>query len=441
MTKPRGKRQRPPPRPGAAGKSETGQRAAPPPRLGPRPLPLHLMSAMTAWLSSRAALPILMSDWLRSKPVVAPQLAPPLTQKFTAAARELAGLLAGVAPDAFADALDRELRGRADVFLRGLETYRHHPYARAVVDPPVVWREGTTRLLDYAPGGGLPVIVVPSLINRAYILDLNAERSLLRYLAQHGLRPLLVDWDKPGPVERGFTLSDYIAGRLDAAFEAAIALVGAPLSVLGYCMGGLLALALAQRRKREVAALALLATPWDFHAEQVEQARVLGALAGLAEIGFASLGELPVDVLQALFLSLDPLLALRKFTRFAALDPASAEAREFVALEDWLNDGVALALPVARESLGQWYGENQPGRGTWRVAGTAIAPARFDKPALVVVPARDRIVPPATAIALARALPSVSRLDPPLGHIGMIVGRHAERAVWRPLASWLRAQR
>jgi polyhydroxyalkanoate synthase len=386
------------------------------------------MSAMTVWLSSRAALPALMNDWLPSKLAHAPEL--------TGAVRELAAQLAAVAPDAFAAAVDRELRGRADVFLRGLDTYRHHPYRRVLADPPVIWREGTTRLLDFGPAGGAPVLVVPSLINRWYILDLSAERSLLRYLAAHGLRPLLVDWGRPGAIERGFTLTDYVAGRLDAAFEAATAAAGAPLSVLGYCMGGLLALALAQRRKREVASLALLATPWDFHAEQVEQARVLGGLAGLLDT-FAALGELPVDMLQALFSGLDPLLALRKFSRFAGLDPTGAEAREFVALEDWLNDGVPLALPVARETLGRWYGANDPASGAWRVAGAAIAPSRFDRPAVVVLPARDRIVPPASAAALAAALPQVSRLEPPLGHIGMIVGRQAENSVWRPLAAWL----
>src|ERR1700730_4674506 len=115
---------------------------------------------------------------------------------------------------------------------------------------------------------------------------------------------------------------------------------GAPVGVLGYCMGGLLALALAQRRKREVASLALLATPWDFHAEQVEQARVLGGLAGLLDPTFAALGELPVDMLQALFAGLDPLLALRKFSRFAGLDPTGPEAREIVALEGLRKDGV-----------------------------------------------------------------------------------------------------
>ena len=57
---------------------------------------------------------------------------------------------------------------------------------------------------------------------------------------------------------------------------------------------------------------------------------------------------------------------------------------------------------------------------------------------LVVVPARDRIVPPASAAVLASLLPQATRLTPPLGHIGMIAGSGAKAAVWRPLAEWLR---
>jgi polyhydroxyalkanoate synthase len=118
----------------------------------------------------------------------------------------------------------------------------------------------------------------------------------------------------------------------------------------------------------------------------------------------------------------------------------SAAARGFVALEDWLNDGVPLALDVARECLGGWYGEDLPGRGLWQVAGTTILPARIEQPSLVVVPAQDRIVPPATAAALADELPHAERMTPPLGHIGMIVARDAPNAVWAPLAHWLMSQ-
>ena len=72
-------------------------------------------------------------------------------------------------------------------------------------DPPELWREGTTRVLDYGDParGGVPLLVVPSLINRAYILDLSARSSLLRWLADQGFRPFLVDWGRPGIDERG----------------------------------------------------------------------------------------------------------------------------------------------------------------------------------------------------------------------------------------------
>ena len=400
-----------------------------PPRLGPRPLPLHLATAATIWTSSHAALPLLKNGSLPWKPAL------------SAAASALRRSVAAIPPDDFAAAVDAELRARADVFLRGLERYRRHPYRRTLVDPPVLWRDGASRLLDYGPAGGAPVLVVPSLVNRPYILDLVQEKSLLRFLADQGLRPLLVDWGRPEAAERRFGLTDYIAGRLEAAAAAAAGAAGMPVAVLGYCMGGLLALALAQRRPKLVSSLVLLATPWDFHAEAPGQARLLGELAAAMTRSFAALGEVPVDVLQMLFAALDPTLALRKFTRFAELPAGSAEERDFVAVEDWLNDGVPLALPVAQECLGGWYGDNTPGQGRWQVGAQPVLPARVSLPSLVVVPAQDRIVPPATAAVLADRLRGSERLTPALGHIGMIVAREAPTTVWQPLAQWLLGHR
>ncbi len=394
------------------------------PRLGPRPLPLHLAAAITSFASSHAALPLLKSGWLAWRP------------ELKAAGTELEKSLAAVGVEALAEAVERELRSRADLFLKGIERYRDHPYRRDVADPAVLWQDGSTRLLDYG-GTGAPLLVVPSLVNRAYILDLMPEKSLLRFLAGQGLRPLLVDWGSPGELERRFTLTDYIAGRLEAALDAAASAAGAPMAVMGYCMGGNLALALAERQPKRVSALALLATPWDFHAERAEQARLMGALAPSLGAAFSVLGELPVDVLQTLFAALDPLLALRKFSRFAELGDDDPRTREFVALEDWLNDGVPLALPVAETVLTEWYGANATARGLWRVAGRIVDPARCTMPSLVVVPAHDRIVPPGSARALGTALPFAETWTPSLGHIGMVVSREAPHAVWEPLRNWL----
>jgi polyhydroxyalkanoate synthase len=352
-------------------------------------------------------------------------------------AEELARELDAVELPEFARAVESELAQRADTFVAGIEAYRRHPYSRDVAEPVTLWQEGTTRLVDYGPSDGRPVLVVPSLINRAHVLDLAEGRSLLRDLSRRGIRPLLVDWDRPGETEREFDLTAYIAGRLDQAFDVAVEAAGAPLGILGYCMGGLLALALALRRRREVAALGLLATPWDFQSGNEAYARFVASLAGPADIAFGPLGWVPTDILQTLFFMADPHQAIRKFTRFAGLDPQSPDAINFVATEDWLNDGVPLALPTARECFAGWYGENTPVCGRWRIAGHTVDPRRFDRPTLVIAPARDRLVPPASARPLASLIPAAELIEPDLGHIGLVVASRAPEQVWRPLGEWL----
>src|SRR5207302_3817765 len=110
------------------------------------------------------------------------------------------------------------------------------------------------------------------------------------------------------------------------------------------------------------------------------------------------------------------------------------------ALEDWINDGVKLARPVALECARAWYRDNDPARGEWRVAGETVRPEEVAVPTLVVLPRRDRIVPPRSAAPLAAAIPDATVLRPPFGHIGMMASPQAPQAVWQPIAEWLRAR-
>jgi polyhydroxyalkanoate synthase len=96
-----------------------------------------------------------------------------------------------------------------------------------------------------------------------------------------------------------------------------------------------------------------------------------------------------------------------------------------MAVEDWLNDGVPLAGPAAREALDRWYLGNETARGTWDVGGQIITPQALETPSLVIIPERDRIVPPESALALAQALPQAHVRTVPLGHVGMVIGRQA----------------
>jgi polyhydroxyalkanoate synthase len=100
---------------------------------------------------------------------------------------------------------------------------------------------------------------------------------------------------------------------------------------------------------------------------------------------------------------------------------------------------VPLPWRVAEECLIGWYGENRTGRGVWRIAGNAVRPEHFVKPSLAVIPNDDRIVPPASALPLALALPDCRTVRASAGHIGMMAGSRARGELWTPLAAWLRA--
>lgn len=398
---------------------------------GPRPLPLHMAVQTSTLLSSLAAL----TASNGGLPILRPGL--------QGRRNDLQKALGGVPPEAFYQAVTREARIRLERFTEGVRKYRRAPRTARPAEPPAVWSEGSSRLLDYgaAPEAirtdGPVVLVVPSLINRYWVLDLDAEQSLLRDMAARGLRPLVVDWGVPAGDERAFTLTDYIDGRLARALDFAVSLNGGPVALAGYCMGGTLALALAQRRPEDVRALVLLAAPWDFHQGDMGLIRLLGAMMPRVEASVAQAGVLGVDMMQTMFATLDPHLTPRKFQRFATMDPASPEARRFIQLEDWLNDGVVLAGPVALECFRDWQLGNAPARGEWRIAGEPVRPADVSCRSLVVVGERDHLVPPASSRALAGALTRSETLSVETGHIGLVAGGRARREMFPRLGEWL----
>lgn len=387
-------------------------------RRGPRPLLLHLMLAGLSSMSSVAASMTSKPGW----PLWNPELAEALRTLLAGAGENAAGFPAAVLAETLA---------RDSALLAGIAAYRRHPWHRDLADPPAIWAEGESRVLDFG-GSGRPMLFVPSLVNRATVLDLAPGQSMLRWIAAQGQRALLLDWGWPGPVERAFDLTDYVAGRL----ERALAAVGEQVVLVGYCMGGLLTLAATQRQQARVAGLALLATPWDFHAGAPDRSAQAAGLLQMLEPAMTLAGALPIDALQTLFALLDPWGVGEKYRRFARLDQTSARAVMFVAVEDWLNDGVPLAAPVARQVLGEWYGENRPARGVWRVAGEVVDPARLAVPSFVAIPARDRIVPPESAEPLAAILEAATIHRPAAGHVGMVAGSGAQRALWQPLLAW-----
>jgi polyhydroxyalkanoate synthase len=293
---------------------------------------------------------------------------------------------------------------------------------------PVVARAGRAVLRDYG-GSGPPVVFVPSLINPPLILDMPYRRSLLRWLSRHGVRPLLVDWGTPSPQHRDQDVAQHIEEMLIPLLRS----IGEPAALVGYCLGGTMAMAAAAAMP--VRGLALIAAPWRFSGFGAEATARIESLWDGAHETCDRLGLVPMEVLQSGFWQLDPARTIAKYERFGRLDPASAAAKSFVAMEDWANAGVPLTYAAGRQVFDDLFTADLSGRGRWRVAGTIPDPAALSCPTVEFVSLTDRIVPHTSAAGFA------DRRELRLGHVGMMVGSSAKDALWRPLADWLAGPR
>jgi polyhydroxyalkanoate synthase len=311
--------------------------------------------------------------------------------------------------------------GRLKTALAGLRRYQEAERESVPAPmPALAERQGAT-LRDYG-GEGPTVLFIPSLINPPNVLDMG-ERSLLRWLAAQGRRVLLLDWGWPDADRHDLS----VAGHVEEIALPLMRELGGPVDLVGYCLGGTMALAAAQLGP--VRSVATLAAPWHFNGFPKDSREQLGALWAGAAPTVEALGVLPMEVLQSAFWSLDPARTVAKFEDFATLEGEAA--RTFVRLEDWANDGPPVAGAAAREMFESLFRDDLPGTGRWRVGGEIIDPASLAVPLLNIVSTTDRIVPCATAPRAGE------RLELALGHVGMVVGSKAEAALWRPLAGWL----
>lgn len=330
------------------------------------------------------------------------------------------------------------VEGMTAEMMDGLKAYKASTHAANRQAHDVLWTQGSTRLLHMSEGAAktsAPVLLVPSLVNRADILDLDAQHSFAAYLSEAGFDVYMIDWGAPGEGEKTFTIDDYITQRLYPVLDQ----LDRP-HVIGYCMGGTMAAGgiAALADQSNVRSLTLLAAPWDFAAGDKMMAMRMNAFALSAGPVMDTTKRLPVDWIQALFASVDPLFAFNKFRSFAKMDPDSPAARRFVIVEDWLNDGVDLTAPAANQALQQWYIENQPVNGVWTIGKTLVDASNIKVPTYVVAAGADRLVPSPSALAIAGQIVASQTLTPDIGHIGMMASPRAIAAVWQPIAAFLK---
>lgn len=371
-------------------------------RNGPRPLAAHIGMAVSNW-----------------------------------SAKEGGGTVAGYAPDA------QNISARIESMLLGIQRYQNHNFVPSRPQRPICWQQGevTLRIIpDCIPDGSRPILLlIPSMINRGYILDLMEGRSLMAYIQGHGFCPVLLEWGESTADDAQHTIAGAIHKRLLEAINYLVQERGGPIHALGYCMGGTMLAGALSLKPSSFASAVLMAAPWDFHAGSGSLLRQVQFWSPSAFPVIAEKGRMDVDWMQMLFASLDPDLTAQKFMRFAGMQNDTEKERMFIAVEDWLNDGVDLPGGVAIECLQGWFLENTPACGQWRLGDKVVRPSDHDRPVLVIASSGDRLVEKDTAAAYARQAKRADILDPCCGHIGMIASRRGIDDLWWPVVKWLHA--
>jgi poly(3-hydroxyalkanoate) synthetase len=328
-------------------------------------------------------------------------------------------------------------------FLHGVQRYRTSTWQRPQETYKTLLTHGRTKLYDTG-GEGECVLMVPSMINRGYILDLMPGMSLAHHLRQSGFRVLLVDWGNP-ETDLGdpLSLDTAITERLIPYITHIHQQTGKPLHLFGYCMGGVMAMGAASVLSQTgmLKSLSMVAVPWDF--SHTTAHGIIKNLAPLYGLILNAIDYIHADIIQSQFVMLEPLGAIKRMQAYASEQDAT-HLNRLTALEDWLADGIALESGVAKSIVFDWHLHNKPHKGEWLLNAHAVEPRRIDVPWFVGITQKDVIVPSASAMALVEQAQQQGKtphvVNIPAGHVGVVAGRKATDTFFTPLAQWLKTE-
>lgn len=323
----------------------------------------------------------------------------------------------------------------------------------AVASTPrdVIFRDGTAQLYRFRtrPGdplaqpkreGTLPILLVPSMINRWYVLDLRPGASVAEALVRAGFDVYCLDWGIPEDEDRYLTW-DLLQERLGRAVRRVVRHTGAPqIGVLGYCMGATLTGIYTALHPEYVRTFVNLAGPFDF-----SEAGLLGTMVDARWFDPSALtapGNLSPTQMQSGFVALRPSSQIGKW--IGLMDKAfDAAAREsFDALETWAGDNIPFPASAYVTYITELYQQNLLVQGKHHVRGERVDLAAIRCPVLTVATDRDTICPLPAASALNSGVSSTDKelFVVPGGHVGAVIGSKASKVLYPKLVQWFGRQ-
>jgi len=298
--------------------------------------------------------------------------------------------------------------------------------ALAPSDKEVIYSECSLKLYRFKPKfrnlQETPLLIVPSLILRYYVMDLIKGHSLIEHLVNSGIDVYLVDWGVPGDEHGELTFDYYIDTFLRRMVRKVARHAGsAKVNLLGQCLGGTMAAIFTSLYQEKVERLVCLTTPIDF--------KDAGLLALWTRKDFLNVDKvvsafgrvIPADFIHSCFQFLDVKATIERYKKLYNNVLDSNFLYYYRALDTWLNDKIPFPGLVFKKFIHELYQENLLARGRFTINNRKADLGAITCPVQIIAAEMDHVFPESAASALVELVsgPVEYRLIP-AGHVTLI---------------------
>ncbi|MBV7265391.1 alpha/beta fold hydrolase [Erythrobacter ani] len=327
--------------------------------------------------------------------------------------------------------------------IKGVEYFASAAPPVGLTPKDTIHKRGTLNLYHYKPLVDevyrVPILMVMATTNRGYVFDVAEEHSFVRFLLNAGYDVFVMDWDYPRPEEKTLNLDDYASRFFDECIRKVQQASGEKeVSLMGYCMGGVLStIYAASHPEAPIKNLACFTTPIDF-----SQMTIFAHMAQPEYFDVDRLvdnvGNVSPELLQTSFDMLRP-SGRAASNRMLWDNMWNDDFVEFHRKMDrWANDMLPLAGEYFRDTIKKLMWDNQLLKGTLQVDGRVADLANITIPVFHGVAQHDHIVPYEASKPLIANVGSKDKEEIVMkgGHISLIAGPNAARHLWPALDVW-----
>lgn len=283
-----------------------------------------------------------------------------------------------------------------------------------------------------------PLLVVGSLINRHYILDLLPKISIVRQFQKMGFDVYATDWRTPMSDDKDMTLESYVEQHIERSVEKIQEVTGEKkVSLFGYCWGGIFSLIYSALHPENVKNLILHATPVDLTDTPTPVESWTKKLN--ADKLVDAFGNIPGIFLNIAFFMRNPIEAILKYPRFFSEPRSWDEINQFIAVETWLYDSRPIIGQVFSKIIDDVYKKNLLIQNKMKVGGNLVDLKKITMPFLNIVGQGDDLVPPQSSLPVTNEVGSTDKksIEFPTGHVGLCVSSKAHVQLWPQVIKWL----